>query len=59
MKHKFIDIYNVAYMIIKYSICTHLMTIRKHIFDHLTLKAPRKNASENAVCWSRLLQIIA
>ena len=25
----------------------------------LTLKAPRKNASENAVCWSRLLQIIA
>ena len=25
----------------------------------LTLKAPRKNASENFVCWSRLLQIIA
>ena len=25
----------------------------------LTLKAPRKKASENFVCWSRLLQIIA
>ena len=25
----------------------------------LTLKAPRKNASKNVVCWSRLLQIIA
>ena len=25
----------------------------------LTLKAPRKNASENVVCWSRLLQIFA
>ena len=25
----------------------------------LTLKAPRKNASENVVCLSRLLQIIA
>ena len=25
----------------------------------LTLKAPRKNASENVVCWSHLLQIIA
>ena len=26
---------------------------------HLTLKAPRKNASENVVFWSRLLKIIA
>ena len=26
---------------------------------NLTLKAPRKNVSENIVCWSRLLQIIA
>ena len=26
---------------------------------NLTLKAPRKNASENVVCWSCLLQIIA
>ena len=25
----------------------------------LTLKTPRKNASENVVCWSHLLQIIA
>ena len=25
----------------------------------LTLQAPRKNASENVVCWSRLLQITA
>ena len=25
----------------------------------LTLKVPRKNASKNVVCWSRLLQIIA
>ena len=23
--------------------------------NELTLKAPRKNASENVVCWSRLL----
>ena len=26
---------------------------------HLTLKAPRKSANENVVCWSHLLQIIA
>ena len=29
------------------------------VIEVLTLKAPRKNASENVVCWSRLLQIIA
>ena len=28
-------------------------------FNLLNLKAPRKNASENVVRWSRLLQIIA
>ena len=27
--------------------------------QYITLKAPRKNASENVVCWSRLLHIIA
>ena len=28
-------------------------------FQILAFKAPRKNASENVVCWSPLLQIIA
>ena len=35
-----------------------LCIIRQSI-SYLTLKVPRKNASENVVCWSHLLQIIA
>ena len=36
-------------------------TVKKSVHEQniLTLKVPRKNASENVVCWSRLLQIIA
>ena len=38
----------------------HLNTDVTLSLNNLTLKAPRKkNASENVVCWSRLLQIIA
>ena len=29
------------------------------LYRSLTLKGQEKNASENVVCWSRLLQIIA
>ena len=41
------------------SVTIHLWQVYLFVRLNLTFKAPRKkNASENVVCWSRLLQII-
>ena len=37
----------------------NLLRVKKDVYNNLTLKEPRNYASENVVCWSHMLHIIA
>ena len=60
-----IDISNATLMHQKVKICnvvgndwiSTLVLDNDDVMKHLTLKAPRKNATENVVCFRRLLHI--